>query len=420
MFEWLNKQKRSSRKKILHFITNDADIILLKWLKINNIDLDSLDDLFCKLNLLYPSFCNIEKGNVSISDKVWNIPGYIGSVKFDKEIFAKYNSNNNFAKRAMNDAKQPLVLNHMIHFYENGIMVEINYKYSNITADTNTCQYKEFFKIIKQNNGEFDLVKDREESSIKMSNFMSLHYDEKIYSREQVSDQVYRISIFEKAYKGPRKVVIDLTTENGGLLKFSNEDMLRADLMYCSVSKPSEVLKTVIKYCEKNNISISSVRIVTLDEKKNARDLTYENNSKNNSKNVNLLEQIIKSDISLKKINIWNTSEDDLNCRVIVIENGSKESLALKVYSDSDNVFIPNEIELINYLLVNFPVIDKYSYSGTDRLETYFEDISKISFTDISDSLKRVELLSYVDADLVDSVKWKRPEYDCDYSLKRK
>ena len=90
MFEWLNKQKRSSRKKILHFITNDADIILCKWLKINNIDLDSLDDLFCKLNLLYPSFCNIEKGNVSISDKVWNIPGYIGSVKFDKEIFDKY------------------------------------------------------------------------------------------------------------------------------------------------------------------------------------------------------------------------------------------------------------------------------------------------------------------------------------------
>ena len=136
--------------------------------------------------------------------------------------------------------------------------------------------------------------------------------------------------------------------------------------------------------------------------------------------NINLLEQIIKSDISLKKISICNTREDDLNCRVIFIENGSKESLALKVYFDSDSVFIFNEIELINYLLVNFPVIDKFSYSVTDRLQTYFEDISKISFTEIDDSLKRVELLSYLDGELVDSVKWKRPEFDCNYLLNRK
>lgn len=421
MFEWLKQNQRiGKRKKILHFITNDANTILGKWLKINNINLDSLDDLFCKLNLLYPSFCNIEKCNISISDKVWDIPGYIGSVKFEKEIFTKYNSNNKFAKRAINDAKQPLILNHMIHFYQDGIMVEIDYKYSDITADTNACQYKEFYKIVKQNNEIFNLVKDREESLIKISNFMYLHYDEKTYNREQISDHIYRITLFEKSYSGPRKVIIDLTYDNDNLLEFPFEDILRVDLMCCCISKPSEILKTIIKYCEKYDLDVSSIRVSTVDEKRNTKDLTYEINKLNNSKNTSLLEQTNKDNISLKKLSIWNTNECDLNCRIILIENDRNESLVLKAYFDSNDMYIPNENDLINYLLVNFPVINKYDYSSANRFRTYFEDISHISFTEVSDSLKKVELLSYTGPDLVESKEWKRPEYDNGYSLKRK
>lgn len=421
MFEWLKQNQRiGRRKKVLHFITNEADSILTKWLNINNINIDSLDDLLCKLNLIYPSFCNIEKGKVSISDKAWSIPGYIGCIQFDKEIFTKYNYNNKFAKRALFDANEPLVLNHMIHLYENGIMIEINYKYSDITADTNVCQYKEYYKIIKQNNGEFNLVKDREESLMKLSNFMYRHFDEKVYNREQISDHVYRISLFEKSYSGPRNVIIDLTYDNDDLLEFSCEDMLRDELMSSCMSKPSEFLKVIIRYCNIYNLNISSIRVSAIDEKGNTKDLTYEINKLSNSKNISLLEQTNKDNISLKKLSIWNTNENDLNCRVVLIENEGKESLILKVYFDSDDVFIPNEEELIDYLFVNFPVINKFDYSGTNRFRTYFEDISRISFTEVSDSLKKVELLSYSGADLVESKEWKRPEYDSSYSLKRK
>lgn len=423
MFEWLQKKRNqnTSQKRKIHFITAEADQIINSWLKANKISIESLDDLLNKLNLTYSSFSEIKKKNISISDKVWETPGYIGSIEFEKEIFTNYNCDNKFAKRAIEDANQSLILNHTIHLCENTVIVEINYSYSDVSRNIITVQYKEFFNIVKQENGNYSFVKQKDENNVKITYYSYLYSDGKTYKREQIQDGLIQILLFNNSYTGPKKMTIQLSQDINSKIEFPVENILIAELWFTDFNNLSEVLEKITRYCENNNIDISSIKITSTDGNNFNKDLIYVNDKNNNLKNISLLERTNGQETaSLKSVNVYNSYENDLSCRTIEVSTVGKETITLKVYYNSEYPFIPNENKTIYYLLSEYFKINSRNQENTDALDIHFENISQISFFEPSDNLQKVELIRYKNGKETDSKIWKRYNFEEDAAVLRR
>lgn len=415
MFKWLKKGNNSC-KTLRHSATDDVYKILCLFAKVNNITIYEIDDILKKLELNYPYASILDKKSIAIADDIWKEDGYIGSIQFDKEIFDDYNSSNKYAKSIYNEAQRHVVLNHVIHLCKDGIILEFNYKYFGFVMgdETKTCR-RIYFKLNKKDN-DYQFTKTKEHVSIGGSYGSCVIKNNKGYTREQLSDNIIRLSFINNDGRNQEKLVIEIYKDKDQMIDFVNEKILVSDIWYSNFNLPSVALKYMIDYFEKNNIDISFIKVMKIvNGWKVAKDLVYENYSEVNSKKVSLLEKKVSSgDIdvkckpTLKTINIYNTVEGDKNVRVLEVDSKNAAKMILKVYMNNTDAFIPNETKLINYLLKEFPELSLTGNPNFGKLDVLFHNISTISFSNIDDNLSKVELFLYKGDYLMGTKEWKK------------
>lgn len=428
MFEWLRKNNKSD-KVLHHTATDDVYKIIHLFAEVNGITIYEIDDILKKLGLTYPNPSFLEKKAIAIADDMWKEEGYIGSIQFDKEVFEDYNSSNIYSKNAYDEAKKHFVLNHVIHFCKDGIILELNYKHSNYFSDeTITTKRMEYFKLNKQGNDFiFQKTKDRVEMSGALGSFMCKN--EKAYTREQLSDNIIRITLLKNDGRYRDKLVIEIHKDKEQLIDFVNEKKLASDLWTSNFSLPSVALKYMLDYFDENMINIPYIKVMRfVGGWKLAKDLLYENYDESNIKKASLYEKKVScGDIdesgkpTLKTINIYNSYEEDKSVRIVEVDAKNTAKMVLKVYMNNEEAYIPNENQLINYLLKEFPHLNLTGNVNFSKTDALFHNISAISFSNIDDNLSKVELSYYKGECLMGTKEWKRHTFEEDGPvLKRK
>lgn len=426
MFEWFKKKKEDIEEKrdTTHYISQDGNEILNLWLQLNEVNSDTFDDLIKKLDLIYPYSLSLHKKSISIADHIWEENGYIGSIEFEKEVFPDYNATNKYSKIAVENSKQRTIVNHTLHLCKDGIIVETNYSFSDITREESTCRYREFFKMSKDKDNKVVFTKQKDTFNISTTSSSFTYRNERSYKREQTHDNIIQITLIDNVTYGPGKVVIQLNKHKDDVLNFQDEYDFARNLWCCDFNKPGVVLKKITQYCEKYNLDIPFVNISTVKEGyKVTKNLLYENYKSENQKKTSIIEHQDNSKSSTsKRIFIHTEYENDMNCRIIEIETSNKKSMVLKAYMKGEESTIPNEEEIISYLLMEFPRITLVDQVGWDQItETYFYYISNIAFKNPSENLQKVELTRYENDKEVDSKVWKRHNLEEDAAvLKRK
>lgn len=419
MFEWLKKGSKAN-KVLHHTATDDVYKILHLFAEVNSITIYEIDDILKKLGLTYPNPSFFEKRPVAIADDMWSEEGYIGSIQFDKEVFEDYNSSNRYAKHVYDESDKHVVLNHVIHLCKDGIILELNYKYTNSVSDGSvTTKRMEYFKLNKKDN-DYEFVKDKEYVEMSGSYGSLMIRNDKGYVRKQLSDNIIRLSIQKKDGRSTEKIDIDIHKDKDQVLEFPDEKKLASDLTVSNFSLPSVALKYILDYFDKLGVNIPFVKVMhKVNGWKIAKDLTYENYSNDKSKKVSLYEKKLScGDIdeskkpTLKTIEVYNTCEDGKSVRIVEVDAKNTAKMILKVHMNSEDVYIPNENQLINYLLKEFPHLSLTGNVNFSKIDVLFHNISAISFSNIDDNLCKVELSYYKGDYLMGTKEWKRHIFD--------
>ena len=419
MFEWLKKGNKS-QKVLHHTATDDVYKIIHLFSNVNGIVVYEIDDIFKKLGLNYPNPSFLEKKPISISDSVWEEDGYIGSVQFDKEIFEDYNCSNTFAKNVYDEAGRHVVLKHIIHFCKDGIILELDYKYtSSIVDGSATSKRMIYFKLNKKEN-DYDFIKGKEYVEMSGSYGSLITRNDKGYVRKQLSDNIIKLSIQKNDGRNAEKLDIEIHKDKDQIIEFPNEKNLASDLTTSNFSLPSVALKYILDYFEKLGVNVPVIKVMhKVNGWKIARDLTYENYTNGDSKKVSLFEKKVScGDIdeskkpSLKTLNIYNTVEDGKSVRIVEVDSKNTAKMVLKVTMNNNQAYISNENQLINYLMKEFPHLSLTGNPNFGKIDSLFHNISAISFSNISDDLCGVELSYYKGEYLMGTKEWKRHTFE--------
>ena len=416
MFEWFKKGNKSE-KVLHHAATDDVYKIIHLFSLVNDITIYEIDDIVRKLGLIYPNASIFEKKPIAIADDIWNEQGYIGSIEFDKEIFDTYNSSNNYAKNIYKDANTHFVLNHVIHLCKDGVFLELNYKYNEpIYGDITKIRRRIYFKLNKKDN-DFEFVKNKEHLQMNGRHGSLVIKNDESYVREQIHDNIIRLTFIKGDGK---KLVIEISKDKDQFIDFVDEKQLVTNILYSNFELPSIALKYMIEYFEKNNINVSFINVRNIVSGwKISRELVYEDYKENNTKKVSLLEKkTLRDDIdeskkpTLKTLNIYNIYEDGKSVRVVEVDAKNTAKMVLKVTMDNNCAYIPNETQLINYLLKEFPHMNISGYPNFSKIDVLFHNISTTSFSNISDDLCGVELSYYKGEYLMGTKEWKRHTFE--------
>lgn len=416
MFEWLKKGSKNG-KVLHHAATDDVYKIIHLFSLVNDITIYEIDDIVRKIGLIYPNASIFEKKPIEIADDIWNEQGYIGSIEFDKEIFDTYNSSNDYAKNIYKDANTHFVLNHVIHLCKDGVILELNYKYNEpIYGDITKIRRRIYFKLNKKDN-DYEFVKNKEHLQMNGRHGSLIIKNEESYVREQIHDNIIRLTFIKGDGK---KLVIEISKDKEQFIEFVDEKQLVTNILYSNFELPSIALKYMIEYFEKNNINVSFINVRNIVSGwKISRELVYEDYKENNTKKVSLLEKkTLRDDIdesrkpTLKTLNIYNTYEDGKSVRVIEVDAKNTARMVLKVTMDNNSAYIPNETQLINYLLKEFPHMNISGYPNFSKIDVLFHNISATSFSNISDDLCGVELSYYKGEHLMGTKEWKKHTFE--------
>lgn len=417
MFKWLRKD---NNKVLHHTATDDVYKILHLFANVNGIEIYEIDDILRKLGLTYPNPSFFEKKPIGIADDIWKEDGYIGSIQFDKEIFEDYNSSNRYAKNVYDETGKHVVLNHIIHLCRDGIILELDYKYTNSIVDGSvTTKRVQYFTLEKKEN-DYDFISGKEYVKMTGSYGSLMIRNDMGYTREQLNDNVIRLSVKKKDGRNNEKLDIEIQKDKNQVIQFPNEKKLASDITLSDFSLPSVALKYILDYFEKLNINVPSIRVThKVNGWKIAKDLSYENHLNDRSKKVSLFEKKVScGDIdeskkpTLKTLNIFNTIENGKSVRIIEVDSKNTAKMILKVTTSNNEAYIPNENHLISYLLKEFPHLSLTGNPNFSKIDSLFHNISAISFSNISDDLCGVELSYYKGEYLMGTKEWKRHTFE--------
>ena len=250
--------------------------------------------------------------------------------------------------------------------------------------------------------------------------------NEESYVREQIHDNIIRLTFIKGDGK---KLIIEISKDKDQFIDFVDEKQLVTNILYSNFELPSIALKYMIEYFEKNNINVSFINVRNIVSRwKISKELVYEDYKENNTKKVSLLEKrTLRDDIdeskkpTLKTLNIYNTYEDGKSVRVVEVDAKNTAKMVLKVTMDNNSAYIPNETQLINYLLKEFPHMNISGCPNFSKIDVLFHNISATSFSNISDDLCGVELSYYKGDYLMGTKEWKRHTFEEEgHVLKRK
>lgn len=400
MFQWIfndkaNKKGENKSGKMKYLSNCDTDLLISNWMSKNNINDLTFEEILYELGLVYDEKLSLNKSPISISHPLWNNPNYIGSIEFVKRISdSKLNNKyTEFIKKAINDDYDyDCDIKHIIHFYKDSIAIDTKYADALYMYKRRNYLLSQVYRINKYENGRIYFV--GQEQSYKI-----VDKSKRSYLREEKDGNI-KLELEIKKHPDTEKIVALI--DNLQNKRLSNETNLFDELTYKTLSfpAPADILNVILTNMEKEKIKPSKIHINFI---KDYKLLWYLDYTKNDVENTMTIITNDKKE-GCQKLYINNFVEDDLNCHMITIFIENKR-LELKI-KGIGQIYVKNEISLINYLLNNFS--KKTSIFVDDSIESMFKHISDCSFQEPEDNLISVELYRYKGDRLIDSKIWER------------
>lgn len=398
MFDWLFKNKkeviliREKNNFVKYNPSIEAKQIIESWFRFNEIESISFEEILSKLDFKYKELLEIEKSAISITNSIWNNPKYIGSIEFTKCI-NDTSLGNKYIEQVKKTTSGDCKIRHIIHFYKDGIVIDLKYPIDNrYGSDNNKYYLSQVYDLTKDEDGQVHFIEKEQSYRIDRGypNYI------RTYLREEKNDFI-ELTLIGSANGTSVKTTISI--DNPDNKKIYDEKSLLNKLSNCDYRYLGNVFQIIISVIEKDKLNSSTMKIRFIERYETLSNLDYKINKDENSIEISTYDK----KIGFKKIYVNNSTEDDLNCRNIIVVYDNKK-LVLQV-KGVGNISIKNEFSLIEYFLDHFPERNIFK---DNSIEEIFLHISTCSFQTPEENLRSVELYRYKDDNLVDSKVWKR------------
>lgn len=387
MFKWLSKirkeQKSEEKQNIVKYQSDEkTQNLIQKWLKDNNIDNKTFEEILFELGLTYPEILQLEEVSLNLSNPIWENPKYIGALKtliYRRETSSVYqiNENNSF-KDYIAKLNSNTKLMHSIYLYRDSITSSVNY--DNDRGYRNPILHTTITKDYSVNNGSLEETKEK----------LSIYTGRLVYNRHEYEfkrEKTQEETKINSSYNKGRENSELTVSIKGKIIEM--DDMEIRGYMWANnqASSLKRILDKILEYSKfEDDITIHIRRLP------GAREIIY-NKSKDGT--ITIKEVDITG---IVYFNSETTKENNIYKRTISVYC-NKRKVTLEITS-SKEIQLEKETELLDtiYSLKN----------GILLAEEVFKKISSISFKNPSNYLLSVTLSEQINDKITKSKSWKR------------
>lgn len=394
-------------EEIFEYNISDHGIdVLEKWNKINNVNFN-IDSLLSLLQLNRFNFIDINCIDYPMCDDIRKNPDYVGSLTF-YSLINKKNVLNKYSKLFLTEIGGNSNIRHNIHFYKDGVILEMDYMFKNKDFRKFRITYKLEnidSKYIFNNVDEYSLI------ILEPTSIYASITDSIVCRRFKDNDGYFIIDIKERMCDESYTKKIKFKIVNDTEFNFPNEVELMRKIGYKSVSFPENIMAILIDYLKKYNVEVADINIEETDENtKISRNLFYE---QNNDKKKVVLGINVRDEFKqvLKTVDVFLEYVNDSYVRVFEIKTADSKDMKLKIrYTNSS--YDNKDFEVIDYFMRYFPfgLIDEshefYSF------DVYFELLCEFCFSDNMKCIDMISLESYEYGKLIENKEWKKYNLD--------